>query len=61
MEANEKGLQPSGGKSVKYKETKIIVNEEGKLLDHNGFPLDLKYPMTSTERKQLLREMRELL
>jgi hypothetical protein len=61
MEANDEALQPSGGKSVKYKQTKILVNEEGKLLDHDGFPLDLKYPMTSAERKQLLREMRELL
>ncbi len=61
MEANDEALQLSGGKSVKYKQTKILVNEEGKLLDHDGFPLDLKYPMTSTERKQLLREMRELL
>jgi len=37
------------------------VNEEGKLLDHDGLPLDLKYPMTSAERKQLVREVRELL
>jgi hypothetical protein len=44
-----------------YEQTKIVVNENGKLLDHEGKVLELKYPLTKEERRLLMKEIREYL
>ena len=36
-----------------------MVNEKGQLLDHEGKVLDLVIPMSSDERRRLIKEIRE--
>lgn len=52
-----------GGKGPKGKQvaTQILVNEDGKLLDHNGQVLNLVYPMSKDEHRKLIKEIKESL
>lgn len=39
--------------------TKIVVNSKGQLLDHEGVALNLVVPMTSEDRRKLIKDIRE--
>lgn len=47
--------------NVVVEKTKIMVDETGKLLDHNGNVLNLVYPMGRDEHRRLVKEIREIM
>ena len=46
---------------VNYEPTKILVNEKGKLLDHEGKVLSLNYPLSKEDRRKLLKDIKDYL
>lgn len=44
---------------VNYKDLKLVTNADGKLLDHEGKPLELRYPMSQEDRRLIIKELKE--
>lgn len=46
---------------VQIEKTEIVANEEGKLLDHNGEVIELRYPLSKDYKRKLFRELKDYL
>ena len=44
---------------MQVEKTKIVVNEKGQLLDHDGKVVDLVVPMTPDDRRRLIKDIKE--